>query len=109
MTFCTVPTGSVSAYEQGFRELRPPDELVLGALGGMPIDVSDPAEVLEITLASHPFTEMCRLEGRTGLPAPRIVDMVNRFDGVLHSICSTRYQDLVRTIASRVGRLACPE
>ncbi len=109
MTFCTPAWGSVSTYTEGFRELRDPDSLVLGALGGMPVDVSDPAEVLELTLAAHPFTAMCNEGGRTGLPAPRIVNMVNDFDGVLHSICSTRYQDLVRTIASRVGRLACDD
>lgn len=108
-TFCTVPTGSVATYSEGLQELRERDSLVLGSLAGMPVDVSDPAEVLDLTLSAHPFGAMCSVDGRTGLPAPRVVEMVNRFDGVLHSICSTRYQDLVRTIAGRVGRLACED
>ena len=109
MTFCTVPTGSVASWSEGITELGDRRDLVLGALAGMPVDVSDPDEVLEITLGAHPFAEMCSVDGRAGLPAPRVVEMVNRFDGVLHSICSTRYQGLVRTIASRVGRLACDD
>lgn len=109
MTFCTVPTGSVATYSEGFAELRDAESMVVGALGGMPVDVSDPAEVLELTLAAHPFTAMCSAFTRSGLPAPRVVEMVNRRDGVLHSICSTDYVDLVRKIAARVGRLACDD
>lgn len=105
--FCGPEVGSVAEYRSGFRLLRPTDEMVLSLIAGMPPGVTDPEEILRISLETTPVSSICRSGFRSGLAAPRMVELTLDFDGILHSICNETYTDLVAQVAERVGRTAC--